>query len=246
MVGLLQVGGMIWQGFLLRQTRGDVHRQAEWMETQAGQMEAQTKILKSSVSAAQTSADAALDQIESMKQKERGRLSIEPLSLVALEEEVEHQKIEFSVSNFGSTLVSGVRVLSYCLLSGNDGSAERDDFKHIPPRIGLNPDVLEEHLDGGRSDAFWIKVINPGESKRATVPLFWYPEGEDVALVYSVYIHIWGQVNYSDVFGEHHFFKYRYTFHLLGLKPLRDMDGLKQMPVVSVAKWHGYQDEENE
>src|ERR1700735_4356501 len=48
-VGALQFGGLILQARLLRQTRGDVKRQADWIETQAGHMSEQTQILKDSV-----------------------------------------------------------------------------------------------------------------------------------------------------------------------------------------------------
>ncbi|MHB2007160.1 MAG: hypothetical protein ACYCOX_03850 [Acidobacteriaceae bacterium] len=79
-VGFLQVGTMIWQALLLKQTREDIHTQADWMETQTGhisrqadmaqrqarlisrqvsQMENQTEILGDSVSASQKSAAAA-------------------------------------------------------------------------------------------------------------------------------------------------------------------------------------------
>ncbi len=51
-VGFLQVGSMIWQAILLRQTRGDIH-------SQAGHMSNQTQILTDSVAAAQKSAEAA-------------------------------------------------------------------------------------------------------------------------------------------------------------------------------------------
>jgi len=58
-VGVLQVGTMIWQAFLLWQTRGDIHTQAEWMKTSAGHMKEQTAILGESVAAAQKAAAAA-------------------------------------------------------------------------------------------------------------------------------------------------------------------------------------------
>ena len=79
-VGFLQVGTMIWQALLLKQTREDIHTQADWMETQtdhisrqadmaerqarlistqASQMLEQTEILRSSVAVAQKAADAA-------------------------------------------------------------------------------------------------------------------------------------------------------------------------------------------
>jgi hypothetical protein len=44
LVGFLQVGGMVWQALLLKQTRGDVHAQANWMKTQADQMERQLRL----------------------------------------------------------------------------------------------------------------------------------------------------------------------------------------------------------
>lgn len=85
LVGLLQVGSMIWQAILLRQTRGDVKRQADWIETQAGHMDRQTGILEKSVAASQTSADAAKQNAEVAAEslqvfigKERPRLSVSP------------------------------------------------------------------------------------------------------------------------------------------------------------------------
>jgi hypothetical protein len=52
-------------------------RQIHVMQVQAGHMERQTKIQRDSVAVAQRSADAAIDQIEMVKNKERGRLRIE-------------------------------------------------------------------------------------------------------------------------------------------------------------------------
>lgn len=75
-VGAFQVGGMIWQAILIRQTRSDVHTQAEWMKTQAGYMKDQTEILRDSVRASQTSADAAMAQIQLMKEKERAIIAV--------------------------------------------------------------------------------------------------------------------------------------------------------------------------
>jgi hypothetical protein len=66
----LQVGAMIWQARLLKQTRDDIHSQAEWMK-------AQTEILRDSVAAAQMTAEATLTQSEMVKSKERAQLSIE-------------------------------------------------------------------------------------------------------------------------------------------------------------------------
>jgi hypothetical protein len=69
-VGVLQVGTMVWQAWLLRGTLGEIH-------TQAGHMERQTKILEDSVAAAQKSADAALAQVEAAKSVQRAQLRVE-------------------------------------------------------------------------------------------------------------------------------------------------------------------------
>jgi len=75
-VGLLQVGTMFWQAWLLKGTK-------EKIQVQAGHMEDQNKILRDSVAVAKQNADTAIAQIEMVKSKERAQLRIEfdPLSL---------------------------------------------------------------------------------------------------------------------------------------------------------------------
>ena len=68
-VGVLQVGAMIWQARLLRDTLKEIH-------TQAGQMERQTGILEKSVAVAETSAKAANAQIQMIKAHDRARLDV--------------------------------------------------------------------------------------------------------------------------------------------------------------------------
>jgi ABC-type multidrug transport system fused ATPase/permease subunit len=69
-VGLMQAFTMIWQARLLRGTLRQI-------QTQAGHMERQTKILEDSVAAAQKSADAAIAQVEGAKRTQRAQLRIE-------------------------------------------------------------------------------------------------------------------------------------------------------------------------
>jgi hypothetical protein len=254
-IGLIGIG--VGVGTLLT-----IKRQADIMEIQAKDARdsaAQTfAILKEqtdnllisakaatvSAMAADESAKAAHAQIQMMQDRERCRLSIEPLPLTALYTEVQWQKIEFSIANFGATLAMRVRVISNCLLAGNDGSPDREGFEGAPPQIG-NSDALEEHVAGGHHDACWIQVVRPSDQAKVTVPLFWYPQIEDVERIYSVYIHVWGRVDYDDIFGNHHFFRYRFRFHLLRLGHLCEgMDGVARFPIDSVIKWSGYQDEE--
>lgn len=65
LVGLFQVGGMIWQAILLRQTRGDVHAQAGWMKTQTGHMGTQADLMEKQNVVALAAAKAAKDNAES-------------------------------------------------------------------------------------------------------------------------------------------------------------------------------------
>ena len=68
-VGVLQVGTMIWQAWLLRGTLKEI-------KTQAGHMERQTKILEDSVAVAQKAADAALANAQAVITSERAWLVV--------------------------------------------------------------------------------------------------------------------------------------------------------------------------
>jgi Co/Zn/Cd efflux system component len=233
----------------MRLQRIVMHNTLGAIKTQASNMDKQTDILRDSVAASKDSARAANDQIQMMKDRERSRLSIEPLPLTALDTDVQWQRIEFLVTNFGGSLALKIRVISDCLLTGNNGFPDRDDFIPIPPSIRSNADtILPEHLEGGHMDSCWNEVIKPSKPIKVVVPLFWYPEVNDVESIHSVYIHVWGRVDYNDIFGEHHFFRYRFCFHLLQLKkPYEGLDGIVRFPIQSVAKWSGNQyDEESE
>ena len=80
-VGAFQVATMIWQAWLLKQTRGDVHEQAGWMKAQVGHMKDQTEILGKSVAAAQKSADAADKSANALTNSERAWLLVEKVWL---------------------------------------------------------------------------------------------------------------------------------------------------------------------
>ena len=107
LVGLIQVGAVSWQGWLLRKTGGDVRRQAGWMETQAGMMKDQTEILKDSVAAAQASANAALQQISHAVVSERPWMEVQ-----LAEKELNFGHLKFVAQNRGS---SPARVSMYAV-----------------------------------------------------------------------------------------------------------------------------------
>ena len=112
-VGVLQVITMAWQAWLLKQTRGDVHEQAEWMRTQAGHMKNQTKILSDSVAAAQNSANAAMAQVQMMVAKERASIEItfaedSDAMVVRPDEMVRVGSFHLNLKNVGGTAAKNV------------------------------------------------------------------------------------------------------------------------------------------
>ena len=89
-VGLLQVGSMLWQAWLLKRTRDDVHAQARYMKEQTGRMGRQADLMnrqtlfaresimatRNAADAAKLSAESTLGQFQAMKAKERARVWI--------------------------------------------------------------------------------------------------------------------------------------------------------------------------
>ena len=197
----------------------------------------QTGQTRKAAEGAQRAADAAFAQIELMKSKERSRLSISPLPLTAFGKD-EPQEIGFLVTNFGGTHATAVRIISNCEVNGF-GGVPLDP--QVVPRDGC---ILPDHLDGGKEGVSRIKVVRPDSPAKLTVPLFWFPSIENVGKIRNVYITVSGRVDYDDIFGAHYFFRFRYWFHLLEF----DMSTLSPMsskfPIVSVAKWSGYEDDE--
>ena len=214
------------------------------IKRQGKYMKRQTDILEDSVTAAQTGANAAAAQIQMMKEKERARLSIEPLPLTAFSINTEFQRIDFSITNFGSTFATQVRVISTCSLGRKREDCLADDAISIDPQMTVPGDILSDHLEEGRRDVSWIKVLATDNPTRITVPLFWYPSAKDAERIYSTYINVKGRVDYDDIFGEHHFFRFRYSFHLLKVGACREWMQGAELPIESVAKWSGRQDQE--
>ena len=98
LVGLLQVGAFAWQGLLMRMTRDGVVRQGGWLEKQAAMISEQAGILKLSVAAAQTSADAALKQISHAVVSERPWMEVQ-----LAEKELNFSHLKFVAQNRGNS-----------------------------------------------------------------------------------------------------------------------------------------------
>ncbi len=98
LVGFLQGLTMIWHGVLLRRTGANVHKQADWMEALAGTIKEQVGILRGSVAAAQTSADAAVRQISHAVQAERPWMDVQ-----MSQKDLNSSHLKFVAKNRGSS-----------------------------------------------------------------------------------------------------------------------------------------------
>jgi len=193
-VGALQVGSMIWQAWLLRQTRGDVHSQLDQMVKQVGHMEKQTEILDKSVTAAQASANAASAQLQVMKSKERAQLRIEfdsPLSI--------------SMSTKGTTTSRSMSISYQIQVLGTT----RATILHSSIAIWV-PHMDEELNVSGVIDL--PNIVFPSEDKwhfREVVRenSFQRPPITDQKLIAMVmdntrFVVVQGRIRYQDVFGD--------------------------------------------
>jgi hypothetical protein len=235
-VAMLQVGAMIWQARLLKQTREDIHTQAEWMKTQtehigrqadmaerqarlistqANQMEKQTEILRDSVTAAKESADAANAQIKMMKAKERARLTIEPPEPFAkIEIDNPFSEMEIRISNFGYTHAFNVRVGAWCEITKSEAEEEEESV----PSTAVNT----------------VRANADPEKIRVTVASALWNEFQVGAK--DLFVHLSGRVEYEDVFGDRHFTRFRYFFKIWRLGRLKGEEGATFLPVLG-GKW---------
>jgi hypothetical protein len=173
MVGLLQVGGMIWQAVLLAKTRDEVHTQAGWMKTQTEHMGSQLAEIK-------RQADLMQRQIEIGINKERARLFVDRVEtdLRCLVPGYQREMTEFpgmnpisteidrfavSIQNEGITSAYNTFCYRYVTITSEDGSVllkEEDSesigvvkpsAKGIEGEIsffsGLNQEILDKIHD---------------------------------------------------------------------------------------------------
>jgi hypothetical protein len=186
-VGFLQMVTMVWQAILLRQTRGDVHAQAEWIKTQAEHMGTQTGILTDSVAAAKASAEATKKSIDLAVEKERTRIFVEvdPLDFKESQPIYLGYWVQFRVIFHGST---------FAFIEEAVAEAEYGDSP-IPK-------------DGGA--AFILgsidipKVISPGMETRDCTARFWQhlDSFEFERLNHGqTFVHFRGRIKYKDFSG---------------------------------------------
>jgi hypothetical protein len=180
-VGILQVLTMAWQAWLLKQTREDVH-------TQAGHMKDQTKILGDSVKVAQASADAANAQIRTMKDKERARLTVRPIS----------EGFMKNLRQESSILHASVRIDHY---------GETDAFNLRGYFTVQRGDTIIHPWNSN----IWGTMAIPSVMKAGDGPLMpaytdsqFLKQDFDDLLAEKLYLVFFGFVLYEDIFGDEH------------------------------------------
>jgi hypothetical protein len=183
-VGLMQAFTLIWQAWLLRGTLKEIH-------TQAGHMERQTKILEDSVAAAQKSADAAFDQIEMMKRRERAQLSIEFAEPEwTFNKKLGGYPIHFQVTLDGSTRAGVVQsnILAYM---GQTARTKRTAWRDMGLPRKFTPEISPfEGYTLISTDEGWPETdTDPGKA--------------DLVENHNHTVYVDGSIWYRDIFGDH-------------------------------------------
>lgn len=170
-----------------------------WMliaiKTQAGQMEAQTAILRESVAAAQKAANAANAQIQLIKDKERGRLRIEfgKPDLVNDPDPDKGYELPFSVTLDGATQVYITE--SSCFVgihkSGDPVGEPWWNSMALPKTITPEDRIYKGYVTILTNETPWGEPFTGTDETR-------------IALVREEKLHIFtrGVITYGDLFGN--------------------------------------------
>jgi hypothetical protein len=221
-VGLLQVGSMVWQAILLNQTRGDVHTQAGWMKTQTEHMGRQTEILDGSVDVAKKSANAAEDGLVFMKAKERARLTITPFKFKNSKiVPYDFNEVILHVTNDG--LTSALNVRGECSIKTTPaGSFD------TPPSVMKIPSLIKPNVDNVFVAALFVDEHDLNA-----------PDLEEPGVAYKRFlIEICGTVYYEDVFGERHKTAFRHSIRPYSVR-IEDLEqvGWKSWQIAGTEGW---------
>jgi hypothetical protein len=182
-VGLMQAFTMIWQAGLLLGT-------LRVIQTQAGHMERQTKILEDSVAAVQKSADATLAQVEAAKIKERAQLRIEFAEPEwTFNEEVGGYPVHFQVISDGA---SRAYVLQNSILAYMARTARKE--KTVSADMGIPRNFTPE------MSPFEGYTLIRKDGMLPTVDT--EPGKADIVNKHNFTVFVDGQIWYRDIFGD--------------------------------------------
>ena len=203
-VGFLQVATMAWQAWLLKGTLAEIHKQANWMETQAARMSRQIDLMsrqnriaidsaratreaaeaaKESANAAKTGAEAAVAQINLIKSKERARVWIEIKGDLNLGFQPLSVPVEYTVKQTGPTDAFVIESKAAVVISSDVPEHSRY-FSPINIPSRLAPNYEEE-----------IKTPFLRHFAKEDVPRV----ENQTAIAYFI-----ARIAYRDIFGEMH------------------------------------------
>jgi hypothetical protein len=228
-VGVFQFGSMIWQAWLLRTTRGDVKRQADWMETQAGHMNSQVGLMRdqtshmvSQLDEMQRQADTMEEQNRTARERERARLSI-------------YQCDNPEYFSEGTLLDSSEIPVKVCINVVNDGSTMAFNVSavgHVHIGNFIDQSVLTPVIDDPEE---WYDLAIPRTIRaigvESQIPvLVTYMAGipniadfiafrkADMIAVANrkASLRISGEICYEDIFGDEHKTPFHYLWIVTG------------------------------
>lgn len=227
-VGALQVVLLCWTLRVIRRQAKEMIRQRILMRKQWAEMSQQTISLKEyveatkeAVKAAQVSAQAAKDNVELIIDKDRARIQVRPTGLVITSRgslEIDNDKVIFEWYNFGATQAFPLKSCGKVAIADFD-STPTDGFDSMPSL----PPVIVPNYDGTEGTA---PLPTSFDDKQA----------EAVISGKGLSVHFLGAIRWKDVFGRVWSFKFRYRWHVTGLK---NLDGTPH------ALWQQYGTEED-
>ena len=178
-------------------TLDEIKRQADLLERQTGILDQSVDVALESAEASKDSAKAANAQIQMMKDRERARISV---SISDNEIGVGFEDFDalvIKIGNDGSTNAFNVTATGYASVEPTE------DFPmYIPPMTLRLPDVLRANAESTPAEVAFINRYLLSDFDR------------DVAY----FFHLYGTVDYQDVFGETHRTTFRYRMKILTVR----------------------------
>ena len=160
-------------------------------------------------------ANAALKQIQLMKNKERARITVEVLPIETLEFGINHNRVMLKFSNIGVThafnvyaegdaraiVLENIELMKGFLKKIPRSFINKPEFE--PPPLELEDLVVPTVLQSGASYGdTWVAFIFPEEWQDA------------ILLRPQIAIEVRGEIRYQDVFGDNHSTKFSYDMRI--------------------------------
>jgi hypothetical protein len=231
--GLLAVVGFLQVGLLWR-TLGAIKKQATTMKTQAGLMLDQVKLMKLQGDMLKQSVEAANAQIQMTKAKEQCELTLEPLPLTPFLPDIPWQDVGFVIENIGPTRASQIRVVWHYDVTRSASEPGDGDSSVLEEGIA---EVIVNQLGVGQIDVSTVPVIRADGKEEVAVRILWELTAESAQKVRNVFIHVWGRMEYRNIFEEQRWMTFHYDFHIVRFNIFGDKLGRTALEPISVARW---------